>query len=136
MKTFGLICDRPRDGRDFDIGMHRHWTDPTLPFSEVVLNQAQGVLLTSATLTDGSGDVDADWRAAEVRTGTSHLPAPAIRSSVPSPFDYAAQTRVFVITDLRKNDLEQVAAAYRVLFLAAGGGGLGLFYSCVRSGRR
>jgi len=115
------------DGRDFDIGMHRHWTDPTLPFSEVVLNQAQGVLLTSATLTDGSGDVDADWRAAEVRTGTSHLPAPAIRSSVPSPFDYAAQTRVFVITDLRKNDLEQVAAAYRVLFLAAGGGGLGLF---------
>lgn len=115
------------DGRDFDIGMHRHWTDPSLPFSEVVLNQAQGVLLTSATLTDGSGDVDADWRAAEVRTGTSHLPAPAIRSSVPSPFDYATQTRVFVITDLRKNDLEQVAAAYRVLFLAAGGGGLGLF---------
>ncbi|NKB55653.1 MAG: ATP-dependent DNA helicase [Alphaproteobacteria bacterium] len=115
------------DGRDIDVGMHRHWTDPTLPFSEVVLNQAQGVLVTSATLTDGSGDVDTDWRAAETRTGASHLPAPAIRSAVPSPFDYATQTRVFVATDLRKNDLEQVAAAYRVLFLAAGGGGLGLF---------
>ncbi len=115
------------DGRDIDIGMHRHWTDPTLPFSEVVLNQAQGVLITSATLTDGSGDVDADWQSAETRTGAIHLAAPAIRSAVPSPFDYKSQTRVFVVNDVRKNELEQVAAAYRVLFLAAGGGGLGLF---------
>ncbi len=115
------------DGRDIDVGMHRHWVDPTLPFAEIVLNQSQGTLVTSATLTDGSGDVEADWRAAEARTGALHLAAPAIRSTVPSPFDYAAQTRVFVVTDVRKTEMEQVAAAYRVLFLAAGGGALGLF---------
>ncbi len=115
------------DGRDFDVGMHRHWIDPTLPFAEVVLNQSQGTLITSATLTDGSGDADTDWKAAEARTGADHLAAPAIRSAVPSPFDYAAQTRVFVVTDVKKNELEQAAAAYRVLFLAARGGALGLF---------
>jgi ATP-dependent DNA helicase DinG len=91
------------------------------------LNQSQGTLITSATLTDGSGDADTDWKAAEARTGADHLAAPAIRSAVPSPFDYAAQTRVFVVTDVKKNELEQAAAAYRVLFLAARGGALGLF---------
>ena len=35
---------------------------------------AHGVLVTSATLTDGTGDADSDWRAAEVRTGARHLP--------------------------------------------------------------
>ena len=49
-----------------------------------------------------------------------------------SPFDYPAQTRVFVVNDLGKNDLEQVASAYRVLFLAAGGGALGLFTAIKR----
>ena len=115
------------DGRDIDIGMHRHWVDPTEPFAQIVLRPAHGVLITSATLTDGSGDVEADWAAAEARTGARHLPMPAIRATVASPFDYAAHTRVFVVTDVRKNDARQVAAAYRVLFLAAGGGGLGLF---------
>ncbi len=115
------------DGRDVDVGMHRHWIDPTMPFAEAVAGPAHGVLVTSATLTDGSGDAEADWRAAEARTGAVHLPAPAIRASVPSPFDYAAQTRVFVVNDVRKDDLDQVAAAYRELFLAAAGGALGLF---------
>ena len=32
-----------------------------------------------------------------------------------------------IVTDVRKDDLDQVAAAYRELFLAAGGGALGLF---------
>jgi ATP-dependent DNA helicase DinG len=57
---------------------------------------------------------------------------PALRARVPSPFDYAAQTRAFVVTDVRKDDLDQVAAAYRELFLAAGGGGLGLFTAISR----
>ena len=118
--------DRAHD-RDVDVGMHRHWVDPTEPFAKAVAGPAHGVTVTSATLTDGSGDVEADWAAAEMRTGARHLPAPAIRVSVPSPFDYAAQTRVFVVTDVRKDDLGQVAAACRELFLAAGGGALGLF---------
>jgi ATP-dependent DNA helicase DinG len=120
------------DGRDVDVGMHRHWIDPTIPFARAVAEPAHGVLITSATLTDGSGDVESDWAAAEARTGARHLANGAIRARVASPFDYPNQTRVFVVTDVRKDDLDQVAAAYRVLFLAAGGGALGLFTAIQR----
>jgi ATP-dependent DNA helicase DinG len=51
---------------------------------------------------------------------------------VPSPFDYPANTRVFIVTDVRKDDLAQVSAAYRSLFLASGGGALGLFTAISR----
>jgi ATP-dependent DNA helicase DinG len=120
------------EGRDIDVGMHRHWIDPTIPFAGAVAVPAHGVLVTSATLTDGSGDVESDWGAAEARTGARHIPNEAVRARVASPFDYPRQTRVFVVTDVRKDDLDQVAAAYRVLFLAAGGGGLGLFTAITR----
>jgi ATP-dependent DNA helicase DinG len=120
------------DGRDLDVGMYRHWVDPTRPFADAVAARAHGVLVTSATLTDGTGDVEADWRVAEARTGAAHMPNPAIRVRVASPFDYAAQTRVLVVTDLARDDADRVAAAYRELFLAAGGGGLGLFTAITR----
>lgn len=120
------------DGRDFDVGMHRHWIDPTRPFAKAVVEPAHGLVVTSATLRDGSGDVEADWHAAEERTGALHLPLPALRAAFVSPFDYPAQTRVLVVTDVRKDDMDQVAAAYRELFLAAGGGGLGLFTAISR----
>ncbi|MDA1132873.1 MAG: ATP-dependent DNA helicase [Proteobacteria bacterium] len=120
------------DGRDVDAGMFRHWVDPTLPFAETVASRAHGILVTSATLTGRSGDVEADWHTAERRTGAVHLPAPAIRVRVTSPFDYAAQTRVMIVTDVQRNEPDQVAAALRELFLAAGGGGLGLFTSIAR----
>ena len=51
---------------------------------------------------------------------------------MPSPFDYAHRTRVVVVTDVRKDDLAQVASAYRELFLAAKGGALGLFTAISR----
>ena len=120
------------DGHDIDVGMHRHWLDPTRPFAEFVAKPAHGLLVTSATLTDGSGDVLRDWDAAEARSGARHLVGPALRVRVPSPFDYAAQTRVLVVTDVRRDDVAQVAAAYRELFLAAGGGALGLFTAIAR----
>lgn len=120
------------DGRDFDVGLHRHWVDPTLPFARAVAEPAHGLLVTSATLRDGSGNVEADWQAAERRTGALHLPAPAVRAAVPSPFDYARQTRVMIVGDVRKDEMGQVAAAYRDLFLAAGGGALGLFTAISR----
>ena len=66
-------------------------------------------------------------RAAEARVGAPHLPSPAIRAAVASPFDYAAQTRAFIVHDVAAGDIAQLAAAYRALFLAAEGGGLGLF---------
>ena len=124
-------------GRDLDVGFFRHWKDPSLPFAETVLEPAQGAAITSATLTDGAGEaadggVAVDWAGAEMRSGTAHLPRPAIRARVPSPFDYAGQTRVLVVNDVRKDDLKQVAAAYRALFQAAGGGALGLFTAISR----
>jgi ATP-dependent DNA helicase DinG len=61
------------------------------------------------------------------RTGARHLHKPPILSALVSPFDYGRQTRVLVITDVDRNDPGQVASAYRELFLAAGGGALGLF---------
>jgi len=126
-----LAVDR-EFGRDVDVGMHRHWIDPTIPFANAVVRPAHGLVVTSATLRDGSGDPEADWRAAETRVGALHLPDQPVRAAVPSPFDYAAQTRVFVVTDVRKDDFTQVAAAYRELFLAAAGGGLGLFTAISR----
>jgi len=116
------------EGRDLDVGLHRHWIDPTIPFSQAVAGPAHGILVTSATLTTGQdGDGQVDWAQAEARAGAVHLPKPAERVRVPSPFRYPEQTRVLVVNDVRKDDLKQVAAAYRELFLASGGGGLGLF---------
>jgi ATP-dependent DNA helicase DinG len=69
-----------------------------------------------------------DWRAAEIRTGAAHLVMPPLRASFPSPFDYRQQTRVIVVRDLNR-DTELTATAYRELFLASGGGALGLFTS-------
>jgi ATP-dependent DNA helicase DinG len=122
-----LRLDR-RDAGDRDVGMHRHWLDPTVPFARVLAAPAHGLLVTSATLRDAGGDdPEAAWLAAEERVGAPHLLMPAIRASVASPFDYAAQTRCFVVTDIASGDPASLAAAYRALFLASGGGGLGLF---------
>ena len=122
-------------GDDTDVGLHRHWVDPTRPFAAAVIEPAHGVLVTSATLRDGTGDTDADWAAAIRRTGAHHLPSEAVCAAVPSPFDYAGQTRVLVVTDVNRTDDAQVAAAYRELFVAAGGGALGLF-TAIRRLRR
>jgi ATP-dependent DNA helicase DinG len=118
---------RGAPGREIDLGMHRHHLDPTLPFAAAVIAPTHGALITSATLTDGTGDEEADWQAAEARSGARHLGLPALRARVPSPFDYKAQTRVLIVNDVKRDDAAQVAAAYRVLFLASGGGALGLF---------
>jgi ATP-dependent DNA helicase DinG len=120
------------EGRDVDFGYYRHHIDPTVPFAATVGAQAHGMVVTSATLTDGTGDVEADWAAAGEVTGSRHLAQPPLRAQVPSPFDYANRTRVFIVNDVRKDDLDQVAAAYRSLFLAAGGGSLGLFTAVQR----
>lgn len=120
------------EGRETDVGFCRHWIDPMRPFAEVVLRPAHGALITSATLRDGTGDDDADWAAAESRTGVRHLPAAPVLSALPSPFDYSTDTRVLVIGDVTRDDLRQVAAAYRELFIAANGGALGLFTAISR----
>ena len=52
------------DAREFDVGLHRRFLDPMKPFAKVVLEPAHGVMLTSATLKDGS-----DWDSAVARSG-------------------------------------------------------------------
>ena len=133
-----LHLDR-RGGADRDVGLHRHWLDPTMPFAQVLAAPAHGLLITSATLRDagdsrgGDGENgEAGWTAAEARVGAEYLPSPPLRVSVASPFDYAAQTRAFVVTDLAPGDPGALAAAFRALFLASGGGGLGLFTAIQR----
>ncbi len=127
-----LRLDR-REAGDRDVGLHRHWLDPTIPFATVLAQPAQGLLVTSATLRDsGARDAEAAWHAAEARVGAGHLPSPAIRVAVASPFDYAAQTRAFVVNDVNARDVAALAAAYRTLFLASGGGALGLFTAISR----
>ncbi len=121
------------DGRERDVGLHRHAIDPTVPFAAAVLAPAHGVVITSATLMDRhAAEEEADWHRAETRVGARHLVEPPQRLSLASPFDYARQTRVLIVTDVRKNDPDRLAAAYRALMLAAGGGALGLFTAIAR----
>ena len=127
-----LQLDR-RDVGDRDVGLHRHWLDPTVPFATILARPAHGLLITSATLTDtGEHDAEVAWAAAEGRVGAGHMPSPALRVSVASPFSYAAQTRAFVVTDVGPGEIGPLASAYRALFEAAGGGGLGLFTAISR----
>ncbi len=128
-----LRLDRRDASRDVEVGLHRHWLDPTIPFAATLAGPASGLLVTSATLRDGGvEDAERAWEAAEVRVGAPHLPSPAIRAAVASPFNYAEQARAFVVTDLASANLDHLAAAYRALFVAAGGGALGLFTAISR----
>lgn len=121
------------EGREIDIGFHRHWLDPTEPLAKCVLEPASGVIITSATLRDvGQGDEVQDWAQADVRLGAAHLVHPPRRQSFRSPFDYKTQARVFIVTDVNRDDPDQVAAAYRELFLASYGNALGLFTAIQR----
>jgi ATP-dependent DNA helicase DinG len=112
-------------GRVVDAACRRHWVDPTEPLTHAVIAPAHGVLVTSATLADPS--LDDPFALAEMRTGAARLPDRPKTIRLASPFDYAANARALVVTDVGRDDPRQVAAAMRELFLAAGGGGLGLF---------
>ncbi len=139
------------DGTDRDVGVARHWLDPTIPFASMVLQPAHGVAVTSATLRDPLPAVkraetpesqppapnaaapdraprdSAPWDSAMALTGALHLDHPSMRAAFDSPFDYAAQTRILVVNDLERERPAAIAAAMAALMSAAGGGGLGLF---------
>ncbi len=112
-------------GRVVDAACRRHWVDPTEPLTNAVIAPAHGVLVTSATLADPA--LTDPFALAEMRTGAARLPERPKTLKLASPFDYAAQARALVVTDVARDEARQVAAAMRELFLAAGGGGLGLF---------
>ena len=80
-----------REGADIDVGLHRHFLDPTQPFAERVLQTADGVAITSATLADTTfaekeqpqdekaPSLITDWQSAKRLTGA--------KPSLPSCFD-------------------------------------------------
>ena len=112
-------------GRVVDAACRRHWVDPTEPLTAAVIAPAHGVLITSATLAD-STLID-PFALAEMRTGAARLPERPKTLRLASPFDYGANALALVVTDVGRDDPRQVAAAMRELFMAANGGGLGVF---------
>src|SRR3954454_7819105 len=67
-----------------------------------------------------------------MRTSAAAIRRPADRFEAVSPFDYAANSEVLVVTDIRKGDLPALAGAYARLIEAAAGGTLGLFTAIQR----
>jgi ATP-dependent DNA helicase DinG len=126
-----------QDGQDRDVGMARHWLDPTIPFAHSVLEKAHGAVITSATLQDHAAAKSSSnarqttpidgWQSAITLSGAAHLDHAAMRVSFDSPFDYRNQTRIFVVNDLARDRPETTASAMAGLMAAADGGGLGLF---------
>ncbi|MGH1377481.1 MAG: ATP-dependent DNA helicase [Alphaproteobacteria bacterium] len=120
------------DGKSVDVGIYRHYTDPMKPFSASIRPHVHGMAVTSATLQDHTDDEELNWQAALERTGAKHLTTQPHKSSYNSPFDYAENTKVFIVNDVNKNDLGQVSSAYQALFNASNGGALGLFTAVQR----
>lgn len=107
------------EGRELDTGVRRHWLDPTKPLADAVLAPAHGVVVTSATL-------------GEQGVGEAHLAVVPRHFQVASPFDYARQARVLIVTDVKRGDVAALANAYARLIAASGGGTLGLFTAISR----
>lgn len=110
------------EGREIDCGIWRHWLDPLKPLGQAVLTPAHGVLVTSATLGDPP----------QAAAGADYLNVAPQVIRLPSPFDYAAQARVFIVTDVERGNTASLAHAYHALIEAAGGGTLGLFTAIAR----
>lgn len=115
------------EGQAIDLGLYRHWVDPMRPFAASMKPHARGIGITSATLTEND-----EWDKTNEMTGIDYLSRQPSYFSAKSPFDYQNRSRVFIINDVRKDDLKQVASAYEALFKSTGGGGLGLFTAISR----
>lgn len=123
------------DGRDFDIGLYRHYIDPMQLFAKTLSQHAHGVVLTSATLKSTQQDNDHAWHQAEQRVGghiLREMNNTPLRVQVPSPFDYPANTRVILVSDVDTNNAHEAASAFNTLFTASHGGALGLFTAIKR----
>ncbi|MGH1402782.1 MAG: ATP-dependent DNA helicase [Alphaproteobacteria bacterium] len=120
------------DGKAIDVGTYRHYLDPMKPFASSIRPHLHGMGITSATLRDRTDDEEYNWKTAQERCGAQYLTHTPEQSSYPSPFNYNKCAKVFIVDDVNKNDLDQVASAYRALFTASGGSALGLFTAIQR----
>ena len=115
-------------GHDYDVGFHRNWVNPMEPFVNTVIKPAHGILITSATLIDDTNSSKNSMN----RLGTEYLNSAPVYNSQLSPFNYAKNTKIIIITDVNRYNLTDVASAYQKLFLASKGGALGLFTAITR----
>ena len=138
------------DSADKDVGIFRHWLDPTQPFAETLLKSAHGVAITSATLTDQTEnqtarndsngqqaeseakDTPSPFISAQQLVGAAHLEHEAEWSTHSSPFDYASQARIYVVNDVQRDKPEIGAAAMAGLMKASDGRALALYTSIQR----
>ena len=73
---------RARTGAMRDVGLWRHWVDPTMPLTAEVLAPAHGALITSATLRDA--EVAETQRTRRLAIGRSaHGRGPSARTAAP-----------------------------------------------------
>ncbi len=123
------------EGREYDVGMYRHWIDPTVPFAKNLQPHAHGVIVTSASLLDSTQQPEEQWDYVVKHTGISHMTADSSSTQkiqLSSPYDYGKQSRILVLTDIPRDNTGQIAMAYAALFKASGGGALGLFTAIQR----
>lgn len=121
------------DGRNYDCGFLRRYKNPMQPLGDSLRHQTQGIVMTSATLRSDNSHDTTQWGDSLKTLGTEYITALAPETiDLPSPFDYAAHSRVLIITDIDKNNAIAVANAYKTLFESSQGGGLGLFTSIQR----
>lgn len=120
------------EGQATDVGMYRHYIDPMKPFAASIRPHLHGMAVTSATLCDHGDNEEHSWIGANTRSGARYLTKTPSQSRYSSPYDYAQNTKVFIINDVNKNDITQIAGAYQSLFRASGGGALGLFTAIQR----
>lgn len=147
-----LIIER-NDGRNFDVGYTRRFRDPGAALMATLDATVSSVVMTSATLRDVGADTEIEikpenhpenhpenypetlpktWDGALRLTGTRHAHQPVQTLKTDSPFDYNAQTKVLVVTDVDKAKSQQVSGAVGDLMLASEGGGLALFTAISR----
>ena len=120
------------EGNESDVALNRNWVDPGIPFAQYVARPAHGIVVTSATLTDGEADPSLAWSLAEAASGLRHLSASPRAARIASPFDYAEKTRILIVNDIPRDDVGQIAAGFAGLMRAAGGGALGIFTAISR----
>lgn len=121
------------DGKNYDCGMYRRYKNPMEPFGESMRQTTHGLIMTSATLRTQKGEEERDWIEAEQSLGIPYLTdMTPTKIDLPSPFHYAEQSKILIVTDIDKNNGMAVANAFKAIFEASQGGGLGLFTSIQR----
>ena len=121
------------DGRNYDVGMMRRYKNPMEPFGNSVRHTTHGLIMTSATIRTKNGDELSDWVEADQSLGTQFVTElTPTKIDLPSPFQYGAQSKIIIVTDVDKNNTMAVANAMKSIFQTSNGGGLGLFTSIAR----